>query len=161
MKNILLIFSFLLLLFSCEIKKQKPLLEQISRENKYLIFDKNELAKADTIEILYVISGASIFVSVRTTLIKNKNNNQYFLSTYYNRDKILTNGKASSDILNDVFAIQEQVVKYPTEENTKVEFEELSILIGKKILYSRKNGHKQDEKWSKYEEFTKKYLTIE
>ena len=105
MKNILLVFGLLFLLFSCEIETQKPPLEQISKEKKYITFDKDELVKADTIEILYVISGTVIFASVKTTLIKDTVNNQYFLSAYYSKEKTLVNKKVPFDVVNYVIDI--------------------------------------------------------
>ena len=159
MKNILLAFGLLFLLFSCETEKQKKPLEQINEEKKYITFDKTELINADTIEILYVISGTVIFASVKTTLIKYKDNNQYFLNAYYSKNKTFMNKKVPFDVVNDVFEIQEQIIKYQSEEDIYcLEFEELSILIDKKVLYSRKNGHKQDKQRSKYDEFFWKYL---
>lgn len=159
MKNIVLVFGLLFLLFSCGIEKQKPPLEQIRKEKKYITFDKNELVKADTIEILYVISGTVIFASVKTTLIKDTVNNQYFVSIYYSRGKTLVSKKVPFNVVNDVFEIQEQVIKYQSEEDIYcLEFEELSILINKKVLYSRKNGHKKDKQWSKYSDFWEEYL---
>ncbi len=161
MKNILLVFGLLFLLFSCETETKRPFLKKIKEEIKYITFDKNEFAKADTIEILYEISGFVVFASVKTTLIKDTANNQYLTSIYYSRGKTLVNKKMPIDVVNDVFEIQEQVTQYQSEKNiySPAEFENLSILINKKMLNSHKEGHIKDDKWSReYDNFLEKIL---
>lgn len=243
MKNIILVFSFLVLLFSCEIEKQKPPLEQISKEKKYhklsievdrlpsniyfyepfllldyaeykrdrykldtitkketyewdsLItgnyifktlsykeeifpfsvskdtsikiknninvkfinkFDKKELLEADTIEILYRQAHCFSNYFEKSILVKDKIDNSYFISAHFNNYKSLKQHKASSNIINNLFLVQNQLLKSDNNGGS-TSTETLQILANGRI-YSNTKTHAG---WHIYGEFKKKYITIE
>lgn len=119
-------------------------------------FDKNAIFNADTIETFYKQVGCFNYYFEKSILIKNKMDDSYFISTHFNNGKSLQQKKATSNIIDDLFSLQNELLK---SDNfvTSTSTERFYIAINNKVYRNIKNH----EGTHIYADFKKKYITIE
>ncbi len=118
--------------------------------------DKKTFLNADTIQLLYRQIGCFNQYFEKAILIKDKTDNSYFVSAHFNNGKSIQQKKASSNVIEDLFSLQNDLLKldgFALSTST----ETFSISANGKT-YSNEKNHQGTHM---YADFKKKYITIE